>query len=182
MKRESDLGDPSLQSGEDVAARLGADVSSGLTGAEVLNFGDGPRSFAMGGAQSALTADSYSLNINPGGLANVEYQEASFVYNSWVSGVTNQTLLYARPHIRYGTFAAGLTRFSMLVTATVLDPHGDPANLAQAAEVIDQLGPACQLRLRRCYFGQAAAFTAALGVGVVLPAHVAVPQVVRDHL
>jgi hypothetical protein len=77
---------------------------------------------------------------------------------------------------------AGLTRFSMLVTATVLDPHGDPANLAQAAEVIDQLGPACQLRLRRCYFGQAAAFAAALGVGVVLPTHVAVPQVVRDHL
>jgi hypothetical protein len=73
---------------------------------------------------------------------------------------------------------AGLTRFSMLVTATV----DDPAKLAQAAEVIDQLGPACQLRLRRCYFSQAAAFTAALGVGVVLPTHVAVPQVVRDHL
>ena len=73
---------------------------------------------------------------------------------------------------------AGLVRFSMLVTATV----DDPAKLAQAAEVIDQLGPACQLRLRRCYFGQAAAFTAALGVGVVLPKHVAVPEVVRDYL
>lgn len=77
---------------------------------------------------------------------------------------------------------AGLTRFSMLVTATVLDPGDDPAKLAQAAEVIDQLGPACQLRLRRCYFGQAAAFTAALGVGVVLPKHVAVPEVIRDYL
>jgi hypothetical protein len=77
---------------------------------------------------------------------------------------------------------AGLTRFSMLVTATVLDPDGDPARPAQAAEVIDQLGPACQLRLRRCFFSQAAAFTAALGVGVVLPKHVAVPEVVRDYL
>ncbi len=73
---------------------------------------------------------------------------------------------------------AGLTRFSMLVTATV----DDPAKLARAAEVIDQLGPACQLRLRRCFFSQAAAFTAALGVGVVLPKHVAVPEVVRDYL
>ena len=73
---------------------------------------------------------------------------------------------------------AGLTRFSMLVTATV----DDPAKLAHAAEVIDQLGPACQLRLRRCFFSQAAAFTAALGVGVVLPKHVAVPEVVRDYL
>lgn len=73
---------------------------------------------------------------------------------------------------------AGLVRFSLLLTATV----DDPAKLAQAAEVIDQLGPACQLRLRRCYFSQAAAFTAALGVGVVLPKHVAVPDIVRDNL
>lgn len=73
---------------------------------------------------------------------------------------------------------AGLTRFSMLVTATV----DDPAKLARAAEVLDQLGPACQLRLRRCFFSQAAAFTAALGVGVVLPQHVAVPEVVREYL
>jgi hypothetical protein len=73
---------------------------------------------------------------------------------------------------------AGLVRFSMLVTATV----DDVGKLAQAAEVIDQLGPACQLRLRRCYFSQSAAFAAALGVGVVLPKHVTVPDVVRDHL
>jgi len=83
---------------------------------------------------------------------------------------------------------AGLVRFSMLVTATVMTGGGGtdggdvPGRLAQAAEVIDQLGPACQLRLRRCYFSQAAAFAAALGVGVVLPKHVTVPDVVRDHL
>ena len=77
---------------------------------------------------------------------------------------------------------AGLIRFSMLVTATVLTDADVPGRLAQAAEVIDQLGPACQLRLRRCYASQAAAFTAALGVGVVLPKHVTVPDVVRDHL
>jgi hypothetical protein len=73
---------------------------------------------------------------------------------------------------------AGLVRFSLLVTATVTDPN----RLGQAGELIDQLGPACQLRLRRCYGSQAAAFTAALGVGVVLPAHVAVPDLVRDNL
>jgi hypothetical protein len=73
---------------------------------------------------------------------------------------------------------AGLVRFSLLVTATVTDP----AQLSQAGELIDQLGPACQLRLRRCYGSQAAAFTAALGLGVVLPQHVAVPDLVRDNL
>ncbi len=73
---------------------------------------------------------------------------------------------------------AGLTRFSMLVTATV----ADPARLPAAAEVVSQLGAASQVRLRRCYFAQAASFTAALGVGVVLPAHVAVPDLLRDNL
>jgi len=87
-------------------------------------------------------------------------------------------LASARQSVSEQAAGAGLTRFSMLVTATV----DDPAKLAQAAEVIDQLGPACQLRLRRCYFGQAAAFTAALGVGVVRPKHVAVPEIVRDYL
>lgn len=73
---------------------------------------------------------------------------------------------------------AGLVRFSLLVTATV----DNPSKLGAAAEIIDQLGPACQLRLRRCYFSQAAAFTAALGVGVVLSKHVKVPALVRDNL
>jgi hypothetical protein len=73
---------------------------------------------------------------------------------------------------------AGLVRFSLLVTATV----ANPSQLGQAGELIDQLGPGCQLRLRRCYGSQAAAFAAALGVGVVLPKHVAVPDLVRDNL
>ena len=88
------------------------------------------------------------------------------------------SLVAARQSAAEQAAGAGLVRFSLLVTATV----EDPCELAQAAELIDQLGPACQLRLRRCFFSQAAAFTAALGVGVVLPKHVAVPDVVRDNL
>lgn len=88
------------------------------------------------------------------------------------------SLASARQSAAEQALGAGLVRFSMLVTATV----DDPSKLAAAAEVIDQLGPACQIRLRRCYFSQAAAFTAALGVGVVLPKHVAVPDVIRDNL
>ena len=73
---------------------------------------------------------------------------------------------------------AGLTRFSMLVTATVTDP----ARLGAAAEVVSQLGAASQVQLRRCYFAQSASFAAALGVGVILPKHVAVPDFLRDNL
>jgi hypothetical protein len=88
------------------------------------------------------------------------------------------SLVAARQCAAEQAAGAGLVRFSLLVTATV----EDPSQLGQAAELIDQLGPACQLRLRRCFFSQAAAFTAALGVGVVLPSHVAVPDIVRDNL
>jgi hypothetical protein len=73
---------------------------------------------------------------------------------------------------------AGLTRFSLLVTATV----DDVDQLAQAAETVDQLGRASRVRLRRAYGCQSAAFAAALGVGVVLPAHVAVPELLREAL
>ncbi len=72
---------------------------------------------------------------------------------------------------------AGLTRLSMLVTGTV----ADPARLGAAAEVVSQLGAASQVRLRRCYFAQAASLTAALGVGVILADHVAVPDLLRDN-
>lgn len=73
---------------------------------------------------------------------------------------------------------AGLLRFSLLVTATV----AAATDLPLAAEVVEALGPACQLRLRRVRHGQSAAFAAALGVGVVLTSHVRVPESLREAL
>ncbi|MDP9461427.1 MAG: hypothetical protein M3Q22_14675, partial [Actinomycetota bacterium] len=73
---------------------------------------------------------------------------------------------------------AGLTRFALLVTATV--PH--PDQLGHAADLIDQAAGASRLQLRRVYAGQSAAFAACLGVGLVLNSHVAVPTAVRQYL
>jgi hypothetical protein len=73
---------------------------------------------------------------------------------------------------------AGMSRFSLLVTATVLDP----ADLAAAADVVEEAAGASRLALRRCYAAQAASFAAALGVGLVLNKHVAVPDLVRMYL
>ena len=117
------------------------------------------------------------VRLRVGQLAGVVPDALTFSFEVAAAG-TALALAKARQSASEQASGAGLVRFSMLVTATV----DDPAKLAQAAEVIDQLGPACQLRLRRCYFSQAAAFAAALGVGVVLPKHVTVPDVVRDHL
>ncbi len=73
---------------------------------------------------------------------------------------------------------AGLTRLSLLVTATVDTLDQLPA----ARAVVEQLAAQARLRVRPCYGAQSAAFTAALGVGV-LPTDVSrVPDQVRDAL
>jgi hypothetical protein len=73
---------------------------------------------------------------------------------------------------------AGMTRFSLLLTATV----GDPVGLARAVDAVEEAAGASRVVLRRCYGAQSASFAAALGVGVVLNKHVAVPDAVRAYL
>ncbi|WP_021592191.1 SCO6880 family protein [Actinomadura welshii] len=73
---------------------------------------------------------------------------------------------------------AGVTRFTVLVTATVHTAEQLPV----AAAAVDTLAAPARLRLRRMYGSQASAFAAALPVGVVLPDHLQVPAMVRESL
>lgn len=73
---------------------------------------------------------------------------------------------------------AALVNFGMLVTATVLDP----SKKTQAKAAVDNLAATGRLRLRPVYGAQAAAFAAALPLGLVLPKHVKVPSAMRDAL
>ncbi|URM97210.1 hypothetical protein LUW76_24235 [Actinomadura madurae] len=73
---------------------------------------------------------------------------------------------------------AGVTRFTVLVTATVHTAEQLPV----AAAAVDTLAAPARLRLRRMYGSQASAFAAALPVGIVLPDHLQVPAMVRESL
>lgn len=73
---------------------------------------------------------------------------------------------------------AGVVRFAMLVTATVRSS----SELPGAAAAIDTLAGPARIRLRRVYGSQAAAFSASLPVGVVLPEHLRVPQSIRESM
>jgi hypothetical protein len=73
---------------------------------------------------------------------------------------------------------AGVVRFAMLVTATV----NTAEELKAAAAAIDTLAPPARVQLRRMYGSQATAFAAALPLGLVLPAHLQVPAVLREAL
>ena len=73
---------------------------------------------------------------------------------------------------------AGLVRFGMIVTATVTSEAGLP----RAASTINQLSAPVKLRLRLARHNQAAAFAAGLPLGLVLPEHLLLPDMLRDAL
>lgn len=73
---------------------------------------------------------------------------------------------------------AGVVRFSMLVTATVLSSKDLPAAVA----AVETLAPPARVQLRRAAGSQAAAFVASLPLGVILPSHLQVPQFVREMM
>jgi hypothetical protein len=66
---------------------------------------------------------------------------------------------------------AGIVRFTLLVTATVLDP----AELDDAETVIDSLADEAKVVLRKCYASQAASFAGGLPVGLMLNHHATIP-------
>ncbi|MGB8021942.1 MAG: hypothetical protein WCF04_11990, partial [Candidatus Nanopelagicales bacterium] len=67
---------------------------------------------------------------------------------------------------------------SLLATATV----PTVADLPEARAIVEQLAARSRLQLRCCFGTQAAAFTAALGVGVQPTDASRIPDAVRDTL
>ena len=73
---------------------------------------------------------------------------------------------------------AGLVRFGLIATATVLAT----SDLELAGVAMENMGNASRITLRPAYGCQASAFAATLPLGLVLPSHLRVPQVVREML
>lgn len=73
---------------------------------------------------------------------------------------------------------AGMVSFTLHVTTTA----ASGADLDQIAANVEQAAGGAEIGLRRCYGHQGAAFTAGLGIGVVLDAHVRVPKWISRNL
>ncbi|MGV9638103.1 SCO6880 family protein [Nocardia rhamnosiphila] len=71
----------------------------------------------------------------------------------------------------------GVTRFGILITVT--EP-ADGADLPRVDAITRDLSVQARLRIRRCYRYQAAAFSAGLGTGVLLPEMSSVPRAVAE--
>ncbi|MBL1080075.1 TraC family protein [Nocardia sp. 2] len=70
----------------------------------------------------------------------------------------------------------GVTRFGALITVT--EPAG--ADLPALEAITKDLSSQARLRIRRCYRYQAAAFSACLGAGALLPQMASLPRVVSE--
>ncbi|WP_329925477.1 SCO6880 family protein [Streptomyces sp. SP17BM10] len=73
---------------------------------------------------------------------------------------------------------AGLVRFGMIVTATVMDRN----DLPKADAVVENLSTPSRIQLRPALGSQASAFAAGLPIGIVLPNHLRVPQAIREAM
>ncbi|MFI5363540.1 MAG: PorV/PorQ family protein [Elusimicrobiota bacterium] len=74
--------------------------AAGSPGAEPFNFlslDANARPAAMGGAYTALATDSSALLYNPAGLARVRSNEATFMHNAYVAGITQEYAAYVSP-------------------------------------------------------------------------------------
>lgn len=80
---------------------------------------------------------------------------------------------------------AGLTRFGMVVTATVIGTDRndiDRNRVHQVESIVDSLGTTARIVLRRQWGSQAAGFLAGLPLGLVLPAHLKIPESIREAM
>src|SRR5262245_26116582 len=62
----------------------------GITSANFLKLGIGPRAAAMGDAQVGLADDVYATYWNPAGLAQLQNRESGFVQTQYIQDIQSQ--------------------------------------------------------------------------------------------
>ena len=84
----------------------------GTAAADFLRIPVGARETALGGAMTAHSADADAVFYNPAGLAAGRGMQASYAYNNYFSGISQQWLAGALPY-GGGTLGLGLNYFSV---------------------------------------------------------------------
>lgn len=89
----------------------------------------------------------------------------------------SRALQAARQQAAEQASGAGLTRFSVMATATTTT-----GNRHKAEAILSQVSATARLKMRPVTYSQDVAFQTALGIGVVPSAHTRVPSFVREQL
>lgn len=99
---------------------------TGTTAAQVLKFNVGPRAIGMGGAFTAVSNDITAMYWNPGGTANINFNEAFFNHTSLYADVRHDFAAIASNLSDIGTIGAFVSVLSMdeMVVRTEEAPEG----------------------------------------------------------
>ncbi len=121
--------------------------------------------------------------IDPGEAARIverDLHNADFRVNSAARPTARAVVEQqaARATAQEEAHGAALVNFGMLLTATVLDSE----DLHGAMAAVENLAPTARINLRPVWGSQDSAFAAALPLGLFLPAHLKIPEQVRQAL
>lgn len=105
---------------------FGQTQKTGTTAAQVLKFNVGPRAIGMGGAFTAVSNDITAMYWNPGGTANIDFNEAFFNHTSLYADVRHDFAAIASNLSDIGTIGAFVSVLSMdeMVVRTEEAPEG----------------------------------------------------------
>ncbi len=111
---------------------------TGTTAAQVLKFNVGPRAIGMGGAFTAVSDDITSMYWNPGGTANIQFNEAFFNHTSLYADVRHDFAAIASNLSGVGTIGAFVSVLSMdeMMVRTEMMPEGTGEFFTAGAIVI----------------------------------------------
>jgi hypothetical protein len=121
--------------------------------------------------------------IDPGEAARIverDLHNADFRVNSSARPTARSVVEQqaARATAQEEARGAALVNFGMLLSATVFEESQLPAAVA----AVENLAPTARVSLRPVWGSQDSAFAAALPVGLFLPAHLKVPEAIRQAL
>jgi hypothetical protein len=120
----------------------------------------------------------YYRPLDPAGAAQWADRQRNIVATNHgqKAAARESSTLQAEANARDEARGASVERFAVITTITVTDEE----QLRRAIKAVRNLHAGARLEMRRAYGQQSAAFSAGLGLGVLLPDHITLPKVLTE--
>ena len=153
-------------------------TKTGTSAAPFLKIGVGSRAIGMGGAFTATADDITAIYWNPGGLASLYTQEATFNHVNWIADVNYDFAAFATYLPDFGTLGAFVSVLSMdeMLVRTTDQPEGTgeyfsagamAIGVSYARNLTDQFSIGGNVKYLREYLWNMSATGVALDIGTI---------------
>jgi hypothetical protein len=153
-------------------------TKTGTSAAPFLKIGVGSRAVGMGGAFTATADDITAIYWNPGGLANLYSQEATFNHVRWIADVNFDYAAFATYLPDFGTLGTFVSVLSMdeMLVRTTDQPEGSgeyfsagamAIGISYARNLTDQFSIGGNVKYVREYLWNMSATGVALDIGTI---------------